>query len=138
MFAIFPTVSILDTLDKSGKDAYTSSSMALTISRVPDALFDKSAPIPAPALYVPPVIPPPISTSAISARKTTSIKKSITPTPIARSSSKLSSTKPKTDGTLISSKKAKSGKLGKTAIARKSKSTPGLMFPAARLKRKLK
>lgn len=135
MFVIFPTVSILDTLDKSGKDAYTSSSMALTISRVPDALFDKSAPISAPALYVPPVIPPPISTSAISARKTTSIKKSITPTPIARSSSKLSSTKPKTDGTIISSKKAK---LGKTALARKSKSTPGLMFPAARLKRKLK
>jgi hypothetical protein len=40
MFAIFPTISILDTLDKSGKYAFTSFSMALTLSFVKPILIN--------------------------------------------------------------------------------------------------
>lgn len=135
MFAIFPTISILDTLDKSGKDAYTSSSMALTVSRVPDTLFDKSAPAP---VSVPPLPPKavPITTTL---SKTASIKKK-TLTPIVKTDSRVSATKPKVDGDLSASKKGKSGKIGKIGklSSLRTKATHGMIFPAARLKRKLK
>ena len=43
---MFPSLSILDTLDKIGKDAYNNSTMMEAVSRVPDNLFDKSIPPP--------------------------------------------------------------------------------------------
>ena len=48
VFSLFPSLSILDTLDKIGKDAFNSASMVEAASRIPDRLFDKS-PIPPPA-----------------------------------------------------------------------------------------
>ena len=48
VFSMFPSLSILDTLDKIGKDAFNSKTMMEAASRVPDALFDKSAPVPLP------------------------------------------------------------------------------------------
>ena len=141
MFSLFPTISILDTLDKAGKDAYSNSSMALTISRVPDTLFDKSAPIP---VMVP--VPPasiPARTSSISKGVVPAIAP-ITTIPVStlpiRTTSRLSS-KSKTDAKpLAISKKGKTGKAGKTASikSRSSSARAGLMFPVARLKRRLK
>ena len=48
---MLPSLTILDTLDKGGKDAYTNQSMMQAVSRIPDNLFDKS-PIPIP-IHVP-------------------------------------------------------------------------------------
>ena len=45
---MFPSLSILDTLDKIGKDAFNNSSMKEAVSRIPDSLFDKSIPVPPP------------------------------------------------------------------------------------------
>jgi hypothetical protein len=39
MFNIFPTITILDTLDRAGKDAYANTTMTLNASRIPDTLF---------------------------------------------------------------------------------------------------
>ena len=138
MFAIFPTISILDTLYKSGKYAFTSSSMALTVSRVPDTLFDKSAPAPVP---VPPPLPPKAVPTITTLSKSTSIKKTTTTiTPVVKTDSRISATKPKVDGDISTSKKGKSGKIGKIGkvSSLRTKGTHGMMFPAARLKRKLK
>ena len=54
---MFPSLTILDTLDRGGKDAYNNASMVQTVSRVPDSLFDKSAPVPSPPvpLHFPPL-----------------------------------------------------------------------------------
>jgi hypothetical protein len=46
VFSMFPSLSILDTLDKVGKDAYNNSTMMEAVSRIPDNLFDKSIPPP--------------------------------------------------------------------------------------------
>lgn len=46
VFGLFNSLSILDTLDKIGKDAYNNSTMMEAVSRVPDNLFDKSVPPP--------------------------------------------------------------------------------------------
>lgn len=129
MFSIFPTISILDTLDKSGKDAYSNSSMVQALSRVPDALFDKS----------PPPVLSPIVPRAPTVVKTASLSKPVGP--LARSSSRAShksKSDPKPDSGI---KKGKAGKLGKAAIVSKSRSSSsraGLIFPVGRLKRRLK
>lgn len=57
IFSMFPKLTILDTLDKAGKDAYATSSMNQTVARVPDALFDKG-PVIAPIAAIVP--PPPV------------------------------------------------------------------------------
>lgn len=44
----FPSILILDTLDRGGKDAYTNATMIQAVARVPDNLFDKSRPPPPP------------------------------------------------------------------------------------------
>lgn len=154
VFKIFPSLTILDTLDKSGKDAYAGSSMALSVSRVPDALFDKSAPVP---VYVPPPmlvataartksISKPAATSATSA----AIPPVVSSAPLTstaslsriRTNSK-SSIKP-THGVAsgkMGGKSGKMGKLGKTAHITKSRSASsraGITFPVGRIKRKLK
>lgn len=45
---MFPSLVILDTLDRGGKDAYSNAVMVQTVSRIPDNLFDKSIPPPPP------------------------------------------------------------------------------------------
>jgi hypothetical protein len=137
MFSIFPTISILDTLDRGGKDAYSSSSMVQSISRVPDALFDKSPP--PPVFYAPPA-PAPVAPAAI---KASTISKPVAPvapvTTVIKSSR--ASNKSKPDSKQPEAKKGKAGKLGKTVLATKNRSSSskaGLVFPAGRLKRRLR
>jgi hypothetical protein len=55
VFSMFPSLSILDTLDKVGKDAYNNSTMMEAVSRIPDSLFDKSPPPPPVPLALVPV-----------------------------------------------------------------------------------
>lgn len=146
MFSIFPTITILDTLDKGGKDAYSGSSMALTISRVPDTLFDKSPSVPAPtfAPIVAPRAPIPAARTASKASVVAPVAPvAATVSPAVRSALRLSASKPDTKSASISKKGklGKSGKLGKTVLASKSRSASaraGLSFPVARLKRRLK
>ena len=57
IFAIFPSLNIVDTLDKGGKDAYANPSMVQAVSRVPDALFDKSPVIPSLPIFAPHIAP---------------------------------------------------------------------------------
>lgn len=132
MFSIFPTISILDTLDRSGKDAYTSSSMALTVSRVPDTLFDRSPVVP---VFVPPA---PVVAPTTTVARTSSVSRA----PVVRTSSHTSvKSKTMNKKPIITSKKAKSGKSGKTAIVSKSRSgssRAGLTFPVGRIRRRLK
>lgn len=40
VFEIFPSLIILDTLDKSGKDAYNNVTMMETVNRIPENLFN--------------------------------------------------------------------------------------------------
>ena len=49
---MLPSLSILDTLDKIGKDAYNNSTMLEAVSRIPDNLFDKSPPPPPAPIHV--------------------------------------------------------------------------------------
>ena len=62
IFDMFPSITILDTLDKGGKDAYTNPSMVQAVSRVPDALFDKSPQVPMSGGFgmPPPPVPAPL------------------------------------------------------------------------------
>jgi hypothetical protein len=55
VFSMFPSLSILDTLDKVGKDAYNNSTMMEAVARIPDSLFDKSPPPPPVPLALAPV-----------------------------------------------------------------------------------
>ena len=136
IFSMFPTITILDTLDKSGKDAYNNSSMVQTVSRVPDSLFDKSAPVPSlfapsvppvshPPVFLPP--PPPASSPKIVrrlSRKSSKKSEPIKPMKIASNPVK-------------AAKAAKRSKIlasgGKSKAAR-----AGLVFPVARIKRRIK
>jgi hypothetical protein len=53
VFTLFPSLSILDTLDKIGKDAYNNATMIEAVSRIPDNLFDKSPPPPPAPIHAP-------------------------------------------------------------------------------------
>jgi len=53
VFSLLPSLSILDTLDKIGKDAFNNKSMLEAASRVPDTLFDKSPPPPPAPIHLP-------------------------------------------------------------------------------------
>jgi histone H2A len=48
VFSLLSSLTVLDTLDKSGKDAFNTTSMVQTVSRVPQTLFDTSKPSPSP------------------------------------------------------------------------------------------
>ena len=48
IFIMFPSLTILDTLDRGGKDAYSNPIMVQAVSRIPDNMFDKSLPLPPP------------------------------------------------------------------------------------------
>lgn len=140
VFSFFPTLTVLDTLDKSGKDAYASSSMAVSVSRVPDALFDKSAPVIAPPLPSGLFSVPPVPASSAPIRKATISR----PTASAASAASVP-VRTSTVSSKISTgvKKGKIGKLGKlskvTGIKSRSGSAKaGLVFPTGRIKRKMK
>ena len=141
IFAMFPSINILDTLDKGGKDAYVNPSMVQSVSRVPDALFDKSPQVPSGGLFgsapAPlPVIPPAFGSASIP-RPTKSLavppfggKAPIKPTRRIKSSAVVHKSK--------GVKSGKSAKLAKTSSKSTTSSKAGIIFPSARIKRKFK
>ena len=137
IFLMFPTITILDTLDKGGKDAYNNPSMVQAVSRVPDNLFDKSVPIPAP-IFIPPVPKPSSSSRLITPSKSKS--KSIKDLPLARKASKTKVIK--SDPVGVKSKKVVHTASKRSKImpsnGRSKSSKAGLYFPVARIKRRIK
>jgi hypothetical protein len=127
MFTIFPTITILDTLDRAGKDAYANTSMALNVSRIPDNLFEKDNPIPIPLPFtnIPLFQPLPNNSTKVNKAKQRKNRKVL-----------LSSSP--------NNKSTKRGKIGKLSKIPPIGKTPTLstrsflLFPPARLKRKLK
>lgn len=55
VYSKFKTLLVLDTLDKSGKDAYSNVLMMEAVARIPDNLFDRA---PIPVFHHPPPPPP--------------------------------------------------------------------------------
>ena len=149
VFSIFPTCMILDTLDRGGKDAYNNASMTQAASRVPDNLFDKSAP---PSLMP---LPPVVShTHKVEKKKSIKVlaptepvddKKEKTLTP-KKTPSKLSKTDSKsrplkrTSKNSVKARSSKGAKLSKMPISlgRSKSARAGLTFPVARLHRHIK
>lgn len=122
VFSMFPSLSILDTLDKVGKDAYNNSTMMEAVSRIPDSLFDK----------IPPPPPVPIALAPVHHKE----KKKLTHA-LARTGS-LDSITHKTKK-VARVDRGKGGKAKITVGAGKSRSSrAGLLFPVGRIKRKLK
>lgn len=128
VFSMFPTLSILDTLDKSGKDAYASSTMVEAVSRIPDNLFDKS--IPMPIHYPAPAVLP--MHAPIHKRQKSKLKKAL-----ARTGSLDVGTKPVSRHPVPISRGVNS-KIGKVASGRSKASRAGLVFPVGRIRRTLK
>jgi len=133
VFNMFPTLTILDTLDKSGKDAYSNTTMVEAVSRVPDTLFDKSKP-----LILPPVVHP--IHAPVHKKQTSKLKKAL-----ARTGSLDSIViVPKVRNAIIGIRKTERGKLaksGKMAVVsgnRSKSSRAGLVFPVGRIRRQLK
>jgi histone H2A len=125
VFSMFPSMSILDTLDKVGKDAYNNSTMMEAVSRIPDSLFDKSPPPP----------PVPLALAPVHHKE----KKKLTHA-LARTGSLDSITHRSKPVAVTKKDRSKGGKSKIAAIAGgKSKaSRAGLLFPVGRMKRKLK
>jgi hypothetical protein len=153
MFNIFPTMTILDTLDRAGKDAYASTSMTLNASRVPDALFEKDNPRPASAFPNGSSIFNNFSAPSILSNVPGQVSSMFTNLPQfhqmanglgavnkkkRRKSQKLSGTSATNNK---SSKRGKTGKLSKISTIGKGSSLStrsSLLFPVGRIKRKLK
>ena len=144
IFAMFPSINILDTLDKGGKDAYTNPSMVQSVSRVPDALFDKSPQVPSGGLFgsVPPAPVPVAPSSSLFGGASIShapTKKLAVPpfggkAPTKKARRLTSSAVHKPKGV----KGGKSAKLAKTSSKSTTSSKAGIIFPSARIKRKYK
>lgn len=118
---MFPSLSILDTLDKSGKDAYANATMVEAVSRIPDNLFDKSKPAP----IVLPVHAP------IHRNQKSKLKKALSRTGSLDTGLK---SKP----AAIPFSRGKGSKIGKVAAGRSRASKAGLVFPVGRIRRHLK
>jgi hypothetical protein len=125
VFTMFPSLSILDTLDKSGKDAYANATMVEAVSRIPDNLFDKSKPIPAPVVL--PVHAP------IHRQQKSKLKKAL-----SRTGSLDVGNKGPKPAVLPLPRGGKGSKIGKIAPGRSRASKAGLVFPVGRIKRLLK
>jgi histone H2A len=135
---MFPSLSILDTLDKIGKDAFNNKSMLEAASRVPDTLFDKSPPPPPMPIHKP-----------IEVREKKKLKAALARTGSLDSmnSKKGPSAPLPLSGIFSKDAKRVPGKAGKTGKAKtrapigagKTRSSrAGLLFPVGRIKRKLK
>lgn len=121
---MFPSLSILDTLDKSGKDAYANATMVEAVSRIPDSLFDKSKPAP----FVLPVHAP------IHRDQKSKLKKALSRTGSLDVGSRL----PKPKALVPVSRGKGSSKIGKVPAGRTKSSKAGLVFPVGRIRRMLK
>ena len=133
-FTLFPSLSILDTLDKIGKDAYNNKSMLEAASRVPDTLFDKSPPPPPAPIHLPIMNREKKKLKTALARTGSLDSMSgIAPAPFKKSV-------PKSTIPVARTARAKLGK-AKAAIVGSGKtrsSRAGIVFPVGRIKRKLK
>lgn len=127
MFAMFPSLSILDTLDKSGKDAYANATMVEAVSRIPDSLFDKSKPASIPPPMVLPIHAP------IHRDQKSKLKKALSRTGSLDVGGKFP--KPKS---IVPASRGKASKIGKVAAGRTKASKAGLLFPVGRIRRMLK
>lgn len=153
VFSFFPTCMILDTLDRGGKDAYNNASMTQAASRVPDSLFDKSAP-PPPA---PIVIPPAVShthkeqkkklTTALARTGSLDSKSGKVSAALKKEASKVSKTDSKSrplkrnSKNSVKSRGSKGAKISKMPIGysgRTKSARAGLTFPVARIHRHIK
>jgi hypothetical protein len=123
---MFPTLSILDTLDKSGKDAYANTTMVEAVSRIPDNLFDKSKPVP----YSPPLVLP--VHAPIHRAQKSKLKKAL-----SRTGSLDFGAKPISKA-VVPAARGKTSKIGKVPAGRSKSSKAGLVFPIGRIKRMLK
>ena len=119
---MFPSLSILDTLDKSGKDAYANATMVEAVSRIPDNLFDKSKPAP----VVLPVHAP------IHRDQKSKLKKALSRTGSLDAASR--APKP----AVVPASRGKASKIGKVSAGRSKASKAGLFFPVGRIRRQLK
>ncbi len=115
VFDMFPSLTVLDGLDKGGKDAFNATSMVNTTSRVPSTLFDTSAPVISPSISHPYIHKRSIS-------KKPEATKAIAPPHIA----------PK------AGKSGKSSKITPSKGSRTMSSRAGLVFPVGRIRRHLK
>jgi hypothetical protein len=125
VFTMFASLSILDTLDKSGKDAYANATMVEAVSRIPDNLFDKSKPAP----IVMPVHAP------IHRDQKSKLKKALSRTgSLDAATGGFKAPKP----AVIPASRGKASKIGKVVAGRSKASKAGLVFPVGRIRRHLK
>ncbi len=124
---MFPSLSILDTLDKSGKDAYNNATMVEAVSRIPDSLFDKSKPLSLPPPMVLPVHAP------IHRDQKSKLKKALSRTGSLDAGNKFSKR-----AIVPVARGGKGSKIGKVAAGRSKASRAGLVFPVGRIRRMLK
>lgn len=125
---MFPSLSILDTLDKIGKDAFDTQAMKEAASRIPDSLFDKSIPPPPAPIHVP-----------IHNREKKKLKAALARTKSLDSMSgdPVPASRPRVP--VVRTARAKVGKAKAAIGAGKTRSSrAGLLFPVGRIKRKLK
>lgn len=131
VFGILSSLTVLDTLDKSGKDAFNTTSMVQTASRVPAGLFDTSrpvpsiftAPAPAPTFPVTTSVPKTTHTKRGAKAASTTVTTTVAPTTYTRPRAAIS-------------KASKSAKT--TAPARSLAGRAGIVFPVTRIKRHLR
>ena len=128
VFGMFHSLSILDTLDKIGKDAFNNKSMLEAASRVPDNLFDKSPPPPPAPIHLP-----------IINREKKKLKAALARTKSLDSMDGASAPVPAPKLPKVRTARAKIGKAKASLAAGKTRSSrAGLVFPVGRIKRKIK
>ena len=139
VFSMFPSLTVLDGLDKGGKDAFNATSMVNTTSRVPTGLFDTSRP------SVSSVIGVPLTSARISPSDFGSVARpgffsgvasTVVPKSKSRKSRAARSVSPSHKAPSKAGKGAKSGKAGR--VTKTMSSRAGLTFPVGRIKRHLK
>lgn len=132
VFSMFPSLSILDTLDKIGKDAFNNTSMLEAVSRIPDNLFDKSPPPPPAPIHKP--IHEKEKKKLKSALARTGSLDSIGGAPKTMPPIK---SKPARPASRVAHSKIGKSKVGVVGSGKGRSSRAGLVFPVGRIKRKL-